>query len=86
MGIAAGIPCDTTKNAEGIDDKNEVKMWVKSARAANSNLRIAIKAAAGTPYPIIRNLMTSLQDIRENRYNLITNLKKISDEDRVVIK
>ncbi|MBR5241031.1 MAG: biopolymer transporter ExbD [Muribaculaceae bacterium] len=85
-GITAGIPCDTTKNAEGFDDKNEVKVWVKSARAANGNLRIAIKAAAGTPYPTIRNLMTSLQDIRENRYNLITNLKNIKEEERVVIK
>lgn len=86
QGIAAGIPCDTTKNAEGIDSNNELKMWVKSARAANGDLRIAIKAAAETPYPIIKNLMTSLQDIRENRYNLITNLKTIADEDRVVIK
>lgn len=85
-GIPAGIPCDTTKNEQGVDDKNEVKVWVKSARAVNSNLRIAIKAAAGTPYPTIRNLMTSLQDIRENRYNLITNLKNIKDEERVVIK
>ena len=85
-GIPAGIPCDTTKNEQGVDDKNEVKVWVKSARAANPNLRIAIKAAAGTPYPTIRNLMTSLQDIRENRYNLITNLKNIKEEERVVIK
>ncbi len=63
-----GIPNDTTAN-------NQFKRWVKYAKEINPNLRIAIKADATTPYPIIKEVMGSLQDIRENRYNLITSLK-----------
>ena len=49
------------------------KSWVRNARAANADLRIAIKADASTPYSVIKNVMNSLQDLRENRYNLITS-------------
>ena len=62
-----GIPCDSTDN--------QFKAWVRNARAANADLRIAIKADASTPYSVIKNVMNSLQDLRENRYNLITSLK-----------
>ena len=72
-GITAGIPCDSVNN--------EIKVWVKQARSVNPDLRIAIKAAADTPYPIIHQLMSSLQDIRENRYNLITTLKNIKEDE-----
>ena len=62
-----GIPCDS------ID--NQFKSWVRHARVVNPDLRIAIKADADTPYSVIKNVMNSLQDLRENRYNLITALK-----------
>jgi len=62
-----GIPCDSLDN--------QFKSWIKNARAANPDLRIAIKADQNTPYSVIKNVMTSLQDLRENRYNLITALK-----------
>jgi len=51
---------------------------MKNARATNKDLRIAIKADQNTPYKVIKDVMTSLQDLRENRYNLITSLKKVS--------
>jgi biopolymer transport protein ExbD len=63
-----GIPTDS------ID--NQFKVWVQKARANNSIIRIAIKADQQTPYKVIKDVMTSLQDLRENRYNLITALKK----------
>ena len=66
-----GIPCDS------ID--NQFKAWVRNARAVNSDLRIAIKAYQNTPYAVIKNVMNSLQDLRENRYNLITSLKTTSE-------
>ena len=66
-GADAGIPCDS------ID--NQFKSWMRNARAINKDLRIAIKADAATPYSVIKNVMNSLQDLRENRYNLITSLK-----------
>ena len=62
-----GIPCDSTDN--------QFKSWVRNARVVNPDLRIAIKADADTPYSVIKNVMNSLQDLRENRYNLITALK-----------
>ena len=62
-----GIPCDSTDN--------QFKSWVRNARMVNPDLRIAIKADADTPYSVIKNVMNSLQDLRENRYNLITALK-----------
>ena len=66
-----GIPCDSTDN--------QFKSWVRNARNANADLRIAIKADASTPYSVIKNVMNSLQDLRENRYNLITSLKAESE-------
>ena len=63
-----GIPTDS------ID--NQFKVWVQKAKKNNPDLRIAIKADQKTPYKVIKNVMTSLQDLRENRYNLITALKK----------
>ena len=67
-----GIPCDSTDN--------QFKSWVRNARQVNPDLRIAIKADASTPYAVIKNVMSTLQDLRENRYNLITSLKTTSDK------
>ncbi len=63
-----GIPTDSLDN--------QFKSWVRNAKLTNPELRIAIKADQGTPYKVIKDVMTSLQDLRENRYNLITALKK----------
>ena len=72
---------DATLKELGIPTDNQFKVWVKSAREQNRNLRIAIKADQTTPYPEIKTIMTSLQDIRENRYNLITSLKVVAPEE-----
>lgn len=71
-----GIPIDTTANPS-----NEFKAWVRVARAQNPDLRIAIKADQTTPYSRIKEIMSSLQDIRENRYNLITTLKSVPKDE-----
>lgn len=65
-----GIPTDSVDN--------QFKIWVKNARMNNKDLRIAIKADQGTPYKVIKSVMSSLQDLKENRYNLITALKETS--------
>jgi biopolymer transport protein ExbD len=62
-----GIPTDSTDN--------QFKIWVKSAREINPDLRIAIKADEKTPFPVIKKVMKSLQELDENRYNLITKLE-----------
>ena len=66
-----GIPADSTDN--------QFKLWVQHAREVNRDLIIAINADQDTPYPKIKNIMNTLQDLRENRYNLITSLKKMPD-------
>jgi biopolymer transport protein ExbD len=66
-----GIPTDTTDN--------QFKGWVLAAREAKGkDMVIAIKADSQTPYTSIRNVMSSLQDLKENRYNLITSLREVS--------
>ena len=67
-----GVPADSTNN--------QFKSWVLHAVAVNKeltgeDLTIAIKADKTTPYPKIRNVLSTLQDIKQNRYNLITSLK-----------
>jgi len=64
---AIGIPCDSLDN--------QFQNWVRIAKSVNKDLRIAIKADKGTMYPEIKKVMKSLQDIDENRYNLITSLE-----------
>jgi len=64
---ALGIPCDSLDN--------QFKNWVSLAKGINKDYRIAIKADAATSYPVIKKLMGSLQEINENRYNLLTSLK-----------
>ncbi len=80
----AGIPIDSLNNNFL---NNEFKMWVNGLRqikgaerpGEEKKLTIAIKAAQNTPYPVIKKVMSSLQDIDENRYNLITTLKNIKE-------
>jgi biopolymer transport protein ExbD len=72
---APGIPCDS------ID--NQFKNWVKIAKGINKDYRIAIKADQKTAYRVIKKLMGSLQDINENRYNLITTLETSKDFEKL---
>ena len=69
-----GIPMDS------IDDgHSEFQEWVLACRDYSRSMKIAIKADNGTPYSVISRVMTQLQDIRENRYYLLTSLKKVED-------
>ena len=54
--------------------KSEFQEWVTAARESNPDIRIAIKADAKTSYAVIKKMMSELQDMNENRYQLITNL------------
>jgi biopolymer transport protein ExbD len=72
---AIGIPCDSLNN--------EFKSWVSFSRSVNKEYRIAIKADATVPYPIIKKVMNSLQELKENRYNLITSLEAVSDFEKL---
>ena len=59
------IPLDSIEGG-----KSEFQEWVTAARESNPDIRIAIKADAA----VIKKMMSELQDMNENRYQLITNL------------
>lgn len=69
----AGIPTDSTNN--------ELSEWVWNTRLAynemgNNELKVAIKADGGTEIPTIQRVISTLQDRKINRFNLITNMEK----------
>lgn len=68
-----GIPIDTTAN-------NQFRSWIKQTRkVVGKDLQIAIKADQTTPYPQIKNVINTLVELRENKFNLITSLKKTAE-------
>jgi biopolymer transport protein ExbD len=67
----AGIPTDSANN--------QLKYWVQKAKALNPDLELAVKADKGTRYTSVSNVIKTLQDIKENRFHLITNLGKMPE-------
>lgn len=72
--VKFGIPTDTI-----ISPNNQLAVWVTTATEVNENLTIAIKADQSTPYSLVRNVMSTLQDLKKNRYSLITTLKAMPE-------
>ena len=65
-----GIPTDSTNN--------QLKRWIQhtvTAYGGSDNFKIAIKADRATGYPKVNNVISTLQDLKLNRFNLITTLK-----------
>ena len=62
-----GIPADSINN--------QLASWIKTAKLVNSDLVISVKADQDTPYPLVRNVTSTLQDIKENRFSLVTQLR-----------
>ena len=71
-----GIPTDSIDNGDGKKGMSEFQLWVAEAVLANEDMKIAIKADSDTPYKTVKTVMSELQDMSENRYYLITTLKK----------
>lgn len=65
-----GIPTDTI-----LSTNNQLATWVKTAKGVNENLALAIKADQSTPYSLVKIVISTLQDLKENRYSLVTSLK-----------
>lgn len=74
-----GIPTDSIGEGDA-KGKSEFQEWVAAAREANSEIKLAIKCDATTPYSVVKTVMSELQDMNENRYQLITSLKQGSEE------
>ncbi|MFV0469021.1 MAG: ExbD/TolR family protein [Dysgonomonas sp.] len=67
-----GIPTDTI-----LGPNNQLAVWIEKAKEVNPELTIAIKADQNTPYPLVKKVFSTLQDLKENRYSLVTTLKKM---------
>ena len=70
-----GIPTDSIDGG-----KSEFQEWVAAAREVNPDIKLAIKCDAATPYKVVKAMKSELQDMSENRYQLITNLKTASED------
>jgi biopolymer transport protein ExbD len=69
-----GIPTDSTNN--------QLKQWLQYAvmvYGRPENFKIAVKADRSTEYPKVNNVISTLQDLKLNRFNLITTLKGMPD-------
>jgi biopolymer transport protein ExbD len=65
-----GIPIDTRRG-----HTNELKEWINAARRTNQQLRFAIKGDRDALYENVDKVIFTLQDVKINRFNLITGLE-----------
>jgi biopolymer transport protein ExbD len=65
--VSKGIPCDSTNN--------ELSEWVWNARLANNDIRVAIKGDQDANFPVIKQVIATIQDRNVNRFNFITTLE-----------
>jgi biopolymer transport protein ExbD len=63
-----GVPCDSLNN--------ELGDWIWQARLVNNNIRVAIKGDGDAKYPAVKQVITTVQDKKVNRFNLITSAEK----------
>lgn len=63
-----GIPIDSLNN--------EFADWVWQARLSNNNVRVAVKGDQETMYPVVKQVIATLQEKKVNRFNFITSLEK----------
>ena len=63
--VFPGIPMDP--------GNNELSEWLKYSRIANPKARIVIKGDRLAPYPVIKKVMDTMQDLDINRFSLITD-------------
>lgn len=65
---APGIPSDSLNN--------ELGDWIIQARYTNPKLRVAIKGDGDANLPIVKQVISTLQDKKVNRFNFITTMEK----------
>jgi biopolymer transport protein ExbD len=65
---APGIPSDSLNN--------ELGDWILQARYTNPKLRVAIKGDGDANLPVVKQVISTLQDKKVNRFNFITTLEK----------
>lgn len=66
--MTLGIPTDSLNN--------QLYDWVLNTRLSNPKVRIAIKGDGQAAYPVVKRVVSTLQDQNINRFNLITSLEQ----------
>jgi biopolymer transport protein ExbD len=63
-----GIPSDSLNN--------QLADWIWQTRLANHAVIVAVKGDRETNYPVIKRVISTLQDRKVNRFNFITSMEK----------
>ncbi len=69
-----GIPSDSLNN--------ELADWIWQSRLINNKVRVAIKGDQDANFPVVKQVIATLQDKNVNRFNFITNLSTESVENK----
>lgn len=64
--VQAGIPCDSLNN--------ELAEWIWQSRLINNQVRVAIKGDQDANFPVVKQVIKTLQEKKVNRFNFITNM------------
>ena len=74
--LETGVPIDSTDN--------QLALWILFARQVNPAVQTMIKGDADLEFPIVREILSILQDKNVNRYSLVTNLRAVEvKEDEI---
>jgi biopolymer transport protein ExbD len=74
-----GVPADTANN--------ELNSWIDAARRVSGNTyRIVVKADGQAEYPGVSRVISTLQSLNINKFNLITDLEANPNKTTALIK
>lgn len=74
--LETGVPIDSTDN--------QLALWILFARQVNPAVQTMIKVDADLEFPVVREILSILQDKNVNRYSLVTNLRAVEvKEDEI---
>ncbi len=68
----SGIPVDSTNN--------ELKLWIREAKSINNGMIIAVKGDRDSDYEKYSSVVSTLQELKLNKFSLITSLESKPNE------
>ncbi|MDB4285914.1 biopolymer transporter ExbD [bacterium] len=74
--VQPGIPYRKDSLARTI---NELKDWVEYGRRTDPRMRFAIRGDGGAPYPVVKQVINTLQEWNINRMSLVTAMEEPPD-------
>jgi biopolymer transport protein ExbD len=71
--VQKGIPY---RDNDSLKTVNELKYWIGEGRRSDPYMRFAIRGDSEAPYPVVRQVISTLQDYNINRMSLVTNMEE----------